>query len=238
VRVVLMALALLVVSTGAAGAQESAPPPDPVNRWEERPECASMFMNAEWRLSHRQRLCRFVHSGVLSTSALVGVAWSARFSQEMDAGSERGDGFATRFGRRFGQNAFKSLGEYAGTYISREDPRRRPPFLVMQTRTTRGFFPRLGRALAGNVLAYRCAENCTEASHIRRTPAVARILGSIASGASAELLTRDRPNSTDRALRGAASAYASTFTSAAIDEFRPEISAAAAKVLTTIFGVR
>jgi hypothetical protein len=196
-----------------------------------------MFMNADWELSHRQRLCRFMHNGVFSTSAMFGAAWSAYLSQQMDDESERGDGYMTRFGRRFGQNAFKSVGEYVGTYISREDPRRSPPFLVMRA-SPRGFFPRLGRALGANVLAYRCTDGCTDATHIRRTPAVSKVLGSLASGASAELMTHDRPNSVDHALRGAASAYASTFMSAAVNEFQPEISAAAARIFTAIFGVR
>lgn len=237
-RYLVVVLAVVLTAWPVSAQEPEAPAASPVNPWSERPQCSSMFLGADWQLSHKQRLCLYVQQGVFSPSGVFAAAFSARFSQEVDASSERGDGFATRFGRRFAQNAFKSTGTYLGAYLAREDPRQTPPFLSMRSSRPRGFFPRLGHALVANAAPYRCRGSCTDVTDIGRTFGLSKVLGSLASGASAEWLTRDRPDSRDRALRGAASAYAATFVSAAVHEFRPEIGAAAAKVFTTIFGVR
>jgi hypothetical protein len=232
---------LILLSAAPAAAQDDAPqpsPPPPSNPWAERPVCASMFMKADWQLTAKQRLCDFTHNGVFSTNAMLGAAWSAGYSMWTDNTSEAGDGFATRFGRRFGQNAFKSAGGYVGTLIAGEDPRRRPPYLAMRTVRPRGFWKRLGYAVGGNFVSYRCVDDCDDESDIRLRPALSRVLGSLASGAAGELMTTDRPRSYSHGLRGAASAFGSTFVSAGLTEFNPEISAFAGRTFTAIFGAR
>src|SRR5688500_14239106 len=64
------------------------------NRWNDRPDCASMFLKSDWQLSPKQRACAWLHDGVLSTNAVLGSLWSARFSQDVDLTSEQGDPFA------------------------------------------------------------------------------------------------------------------------------------------------
>jgi hypothetical protein len=76
------------------------------------------------------------------------------------------------------------------------------------------------------------------AEHIRRVPAVSRVAGSLASGASSELWESSGHPSGNRALRGAASAYASTFVDAVFTEFRPELNAIAGKALRVVLGGR
>jgi hypothetical protein len=198
-----------------------------------------MFIKSEWQLTKKQRACDWINDGVFSTTAMLGAVWSAGFSERVDLASERGDGFLTRFGRKFGQNAFKSTGEYLGGAILHEDPRRTPPYLVMRAspRPT-GFFKRTGHALAGNLVSYKCSHLCADRNDIHMVPALSRVLGSIASGAAGELLTFDRPNSSRHAWHGTASAYGSTFVNAVVDEFKPELSAFAGKAFTMIFGMR
>jgi hypothetical protein len=225
--------------SGADQPQQAPPPPEPVNPFADRPVCASMFLKADWQLSGKQKACDWIQNGIFSTNAMLGAAWSAGFSQRTDLASERGDGFPTRFGRKFAQNAFKSTGSYLGGQIFHEDPRKAPPYLVRRLAPTpRGFFKRTGRALGNNFISYRCTNDCSKREHIRRVPALSRVVGSLASGFAGELLTYDRPDSTRHALRGAASAYGSTFINALFTEFKPELSAFAGKAFTKIFGVR
>lgn len=229
------------IAAAAENAQQLSPvvEPAPNNPFDQRPVCASMFMKTDWQLTRKQRVCDWIHNGVFSTNAMLGAVWSAGFSQSTDMKSERGDGFATRFGRKFGQNAFKSTGAYLGGQIFREDHRKTPPYLVMRTSPPpKGFFKRTGHALADNFTAYRCMNACAQEADIRKVPALSRVLGSLASGFAGELLTHDRPDSTRHALRGAASAYGSTFVNALFVEFKPELSAFAGKAFTKIFGVR
>jgi hypothetical protein len=224
-----------------AAAVDSQPPAEQsyTNPFADRPVCSSMFIKSEWQLTGKQKACDWINDGVFSTNAMLGALWSAGFAQGIDLESERGDGFATRFGRRFAQNGVKSTAAYLGRVIAHEDPRRTPPYLAMRTSTPpRGFFKRTGHALAGNFIAYKCRNRCSEDADIRRVPALSRVFGSVASGVAGELLTYDRPNSTRHALQGAASAYGSTFVSALFTEFKPELSAFAGKAFTAIFGVR
>jgi hypothetical protein len=233
---------------GADQAPQPAKPEDvPKNPFADRPVCASMFVKSDWQLSNRQKTCDWINNGIFSTNAMLGAAWSAGFSQRTDLASERGDGFPTRFGRKFAQNAFKSTGSFLGGQIFREDPRKTPPYLAMRTTPRpRGFFKRTAYALGGNFVSYRCTGSkdkkeevdCTNGGRFHKVPALSRVVGSLASGFAGELLTYDRPNSTRHALRGAASAYGSTFINALFAEFKPELSAFAGKAFTRIFGVR
>jgi hypothetical protein len=213
-----------------------------------RPECASMFLNADWILTPKQRVCDLIQNRMLSMTALAGAAWSAEVSKIRDTASERGDGFATRFSRKFAQNAFKSTGSYVGGLLLHEDPRTRPPYLIMKEGPhPRGFLRRTAHALGANLISYRCdgvkepgsaIASCTSADQIKRVPAISRVVGSLASGASSELWQPKESRSGNRALRGAASAYAATFANALFTEFQPELSAFAGKTFRTLFGGR
>jgi len=216
-----------------------APGSPATNPWSQRPVCASMFLKTDFQLTGKQRACDWVQNGVFSTNAMLGAAWSAAYSMWTAKSSESGDGYWTRFGRKFGQNAFKSTGSYLGGVIAREDPRKRPPFLALRsTAPPRGFFKRLGHALGENFISYRCTGDCTNAGQIRRTPALSRVLGSLASGFSSELMTTDRPYSAKHAWNGVASAYGSTFVNAMFVEFKPELSAIGGNIFSHLFGGR
>jgi hypothetical protein len=198
-----------------------------------------MFLKADWQLSGKQRACAWLHDGIFSTNALLGAAWSAGFSKQVDLSSERGDGFAIRFGRKFGQSAIKSTAIYLGALISGEDTRTNPPYLVMLgDRRPRGFLRRVGHALGRNVVAPKCVNRCSKAEDIRRRPVLSKLAGSLASGFSGELMTTSRPDSLNHALRGSASAYAATFGNALVEEFRPELSAVASRIFRGIGGSR
>src|SRR5687767_492711 len=136
-----LVIAAVLLSFAAPGAAQdpafaapaaAQPQVGPVNPWDDRPDCASMFLKSDWQLSPKQRACAWLHDGVLSTNALLGSLWSARFSQDVDLTSEQGDPFVTRFGRKFGQSAIKSTAIYFGALISREDTRTKPPYLIMR----------------------------------------------------------------------------------------------------------
>jgi hypothetical protein len=209
------------------------------NPWNCRPVCASMFLTSDFQLSGKQRACDWLHNGVFSTDGMLGAAWSAGYSMWTAKPSESGDGYWTRFGRKFGQNAFKASGAYLGGLIAGEDPRRRPPFLALRTTPPpRGFWKRFGHAVGGNFVSYRCSKDCSDSSHIGRRFALSRVLGSLASGFSSELLTTDRPYSSRHAWNGVASAYGSTFVSALFVEFQPELSAAGNKIFGHLLGGR
>jgi hypothetical protein len=207
------------------------------NPWARRPVCASMFLKSDWQLTGKQRACNWIQNGIFSTNALLGAVWSAEFSKLRDAPSERGDGFAVRFGRKFAQSAMKSTGAYVGGIIAREDPRKAPPYLGLRTGPPpRGFFKRTGHALGGNVISSECVDPCVSDTHIKRRFALSTIAGSTASGFGGELLATGRPYSRDRALRGAASAYAATFVNALFVEFKPELSAFAGRTFRLMGG--
>lgn len=222
-----------------AGTVQAPPSPANVNPWSNRPVCASMFLKTDFQLNGKQGACNWLHNGVFSTNAMLGAAWSGAWSQWTAKSSESGDGFFTRFGRKFGQNAFKATGSYLGGVIAREDPRKRPPFLALQTeQRPRGFFKRFGHAVGGNFISYRCKKECTSAGDITKTPALSRVFASLASGFSSELLTTDRPYSAKHAWNGVASAYGSTFVNAMFVEFKPELSAMGGKIFSHLFGGR
>jgi hypothetical protein len=222
-----------------AGTVQAPPAAANVNPWSNRPVCASMFLKTDFQLNGKQGACNWLHNGVFSTNAMLGAAWSGAWSLWTAKSSESGDGFVTRFGRKFGQNAFKATGSYLGGVIAREDPRKRPPFLALRTeQRPRGFFKRFGHAIGGNFVSYRCVKDCTDASHIKKRPALSRVFGSLASGFSSELLTTDRAYSAKRAWNGVASAYGSTFVNAMFVEFKPELSAIGGKVFSHLFGGR
>jgi len=214
-------------------APEAAPaqaPTDATNPWANRPACASMFISGDWQLTSKQKACNWFN-GMLSTNAMLGAIWSAKFSQYVDQSSEQGDGFATRFGRKFAQSSAKTTGMYLGAMIAREDPRRSPPYLGMRTRPpARGFFKRTGAALAGNFISYTCVQSCLSEKDIKKRPALSKVLGSLGSGFAGEMLTYDRPNTVNNALRGSASAYGATFANALFVEFSPELSAFGGRV--------
>jgi hypothetical protein len=243
-------LAVDAAADSAIEAQPAPAPPPQMGRdpYPDRPECASMFLKADWRLTSKQRACDWLQNRMFSMTALAGAAWSAEVSKFRDARSERGDGFATRFSHKFAQNAFKSTGGYLGGLLLREDPRTRPPYLVMKPGAhPHGFFPRVGHALGTNLISYRCdgarglragTVDCTSPDHIRKVPAISRIVGSLASGASSELWEPRESRSGNRALRGAASAYGSTFANALFTEFQPELNAFAGKTFRALFGGR
>jgi hypothetical protein len=235
-------------SSGAIDPQVTTglPVPPGNDPYPHRPECASMFLNADWILTPKQRACDLIQNRMLSMTALAGAAWSAEVSKIRDTASERGDGFATRFSRKFAQNAFKSTGSYVGGLLLHEDPRTRPPYLIMTPGAhPHGFLRRTAHALGTNLIAYRCdgatepgsdSVNCTRPDQIKRVPAISRVVGSLASGASSELWQPKDRRSGNRALRGAASAYASTFANALFTEFQPELSAFAGKTFRALFG--
>jgi hypothetical protein len=209
------------------------------NPWSQRPVCASMFLKSDWQLTSKQRACDWIQNRLLSTNAMLGAAWSAGVSKFRDAESEEGDGFGTRFARRFAQSAFKSTGTYIGSVIAREDPRLAPPYLAMSAKPRpRGFFKRTGHALAANFVSYRCLADCSKPEHIDRQPALSRALGALASGYAAEVWTWDRETSHNRALRGAATAYGTTFINALFVEFKPELSAFAGRTFGALFGFK
>ena len=218
-----------LAAIGAEAAVAQAPPAaaatEATNPWSGRPACASMFIRGDWQLTSKQKACNWFN-GVMSTNAMLGAVWSAKFSQYTDQSSEQGDGFATRFGRKFGQSAVKSTASYLGAMIAREDPRKSPPYLAMRTRPpARGFFKRTAAAIGGNFISHTCVERCTSEKDIKNRPALSKVLGSLGSGFAGELLTHDRPNTLNNALRGSASAYGSTFVNALFVEFKPELSA-------------
>jgi hypothetical protein len=220
----------------AARAPAEPPRDDPFPR---RPMCSSMFLKSDWQLTSKQRACDWMHNRVFASSAFWGAIWSAGSSKVLDRASEEGDSFAKRFGHKFSQNAFKATGSYVGGLVFREDPRTRPPYLSMRTAPRpRGFFKRTGHALAGNLISYRCTGGCTSQEDIKKVPALSRVLGSLASGAASEFWEAGRASSGNRALRGAASAYASTFANALFSEFKPELSAAGNKAFRAVFGGR
>ena len=226
-------------SPDADAVEQPQPPADRENPFDRRPRCASMFLKTDWQLTSRQRSCDWIQNRMFSMSAFTGAAWSAASSMVLDSESEEGHSFATRFGHKFAQNAFKSTAGYLGGMVFREDPRTRPPYLVMiRTPRPKGFLRRTGHAMSGNVMAYRCVAPCTEPEHIKRVFALSRITGSLASGAASELWEPGREISYSRAWRGAASAYGSTFVNALFVEFKPELSAFANKSFRVVFGGR
>lgn len=209
------------------------------NPYERRPACASMFLKTDWQLTFRQRSCDWIQNRLLSTSAFTGAAWSSTSSMVLDRDSEEGDSFATRFGRKYSQSAIKSTAAYLGGLVFREDPRERPPYLVLDARPRpRGFLRRTGHAIAGNVTAYRCIADCSRPEHVKRVFALSRITGSLASGAASQLWEPGGDPAGSRAWRGAASAWGSTFVNALVVEFKPELSAFGNKVFRGAFGGR
>ncbi len=232
----------------SADLQGSPPSPLAIDPYVNRPECASMFLKADWKLTPKQRTCDWIQNRMFSMTALAGALWSAEVSMLRDAESEEGDSFSTRFARKYTQHIAKSAGNYVGGLVFHEDPRARPPYLAMKTgKRPRGFFPRVAHALGTNLISYRCdgaagirsgPADCTRPEHIRKVPALSRVAGAFASGAAAELWEAPENFSGNRALRGAASAYAGTMMNAVFTEFSPELNAIAGKTFRALFGGR
>lgn len=229
----LVCLALLIVARAALAQTDSAPSP-----WAHRPQCASAFLKSDWRFSRKQRSCDWLANGVFSPGTLVGSSILALNSEVVDYEVDRGDTYLERFALRAGQNAFKATGMFVGHWIAGEDPRRRPPYLVMKGARPSGFFSRTGRALMENLLAYRCVHGCTERAHIRAYPSFGRLLGAAAGGFGGELLITDRPNSVRRALRASLSGYGVSYAMAFVSEFTPELTRTAASVVGFLVGAR
>jgi hypothetical protein len=215
--------AAFAAAAAAEGLQGAAGTSSP---WNRRPVCASMFLKSDWQLTSKQRACDWLQNRLFSSSALTGAAWSAGVSTLRDSSSEAGDPFATRFARRYAQSAAKSSAAYLGALVAHEDPRVRPPYLVLKPMPRpRGFWPRTRRALVANFVSYRCLRACRTDADVDRQIALSRMLGALASGYAAEAWTWDRETSHRRALRGAATAYGSSFLSTLFGEFSPELSA-------------
>jgi hypothetical protein len=253
-----LALGLLLGADSGAGATAAttatatavAPPApvaqsaaeQPIDPFDRRPVCESLYLASEWQLSPKQHACDWIQNGIFSTPAMFGALWSATTAPLWDriAGlPEEPYGFPRRFGNNFAQNAFKSTGAYLGGLIVHEDPRVAPPYLIMQReRRPHGFWRRTAHALAANVMSYRCDALCTRPEDVRRVPAISKVTGALASGASMAVLDPHASNLQTLMLRGSASAYAATFANSLFVEFKPEISAIAGKVVTAVFGAR
>ena len=246
-KAVVVAITILAPTAALAGPDDTpaAPQAAPIvpaglrdNPYARRPECASMFLKSDWQLTSKQVACDWIHNRMLSLGAVAGAAWSAAYSQITDNETEQDDGFLERFGHKYSQSVFKSTASYLGGRIFGEDPRSKPPYLVMKTeQRARGFFPRISQALGRNLVSYRCVETCTEPEHIRKVPAVSRVAGAFASGLASEFWETDGHPDRKRVLRGTASAYASSFASAVFTEFQPELNAIAGKAFR-MFGGR
>jgi hypothetical protein len=227
------------IGAPSAPIAESTPQDPPENPWGRRPRCASMFLKQDWKLTFKQRGCDYLHNRLFSDSALFSAAWSAGVSKVRKSESEEGDGFGTRFARRYAQHTFKATASYLGGLIAGEDPRVAPPYLAMQTTPLpRGFWKRTRHALASNLMSYRCTGDCLTPKDIKRRPAISRIAGALASGYGSEVWTWDRENSRQRALRGAATAYGSSFIDALFNEFKPEITRVGGRIFGGIFAPR
>lgn len=216
------------------------PPTDP---WAQRPVCESLFLQADWKLSSKQKACDWAQNRLFSLTVLTSTTWSAAaaptFTSLMGHDAAPG-GFTKRFGANLAQNAFKSTATYLSAMIEHEDPRAHPPFLILteHDRRPRGVWHRVGDALLANFISYRCDNQCAEASDVRKVAALSRITGAVASGLSSELWSTDRSDRHARAARGIGSAYAATFASSLAVEFQPELNAAINRVLTFIGGSR
>ena len=206
-----------------------------VDPWKDRPVCASAFLEADWELVGKQRVCDWLHNGVLSVGGLAGAGVGAATSMMTKQTSERGDPYLERFGRRAAQNAFKATALFAVGWAAGEDPRRRPPYLALVGPRPTGFLRRAGLALRENLFAYQCDSDCTQASHVDPNISVARIAGAAASGFGGELLLRDGRYSVSRAASASLSAYALSYANALAGEFTPEVTAGIAKAIGKIF---
>lgn len=230
---VLLLLAPVLLAARVTSAQDASPPPDvPPQRHH---ECPSVSLKSDWVLSGKQRTCNWITNGVLSVEGLVGSNVIALASVVMDLEEERGDPYRARFGQRFAENALKTTGAYAGTLLTGEDPRRRPPYLVLKGPRPSGFLPRTGLALKENLLAYHCDAPCTQAEHVRTSLSAARLLGSAASGFGRELTLHSSQRSVSRAARASLSAYAIGYASAVVGEFTPELTAGVKKSIGALF---
>jgi hypothetical protein len=234
-RVFLQLAPVLLAARVLSAQNTSSLPDDPRQRL---PECSSTSLKSDWQLSGKQRTCHWITNGVLSVEGLVGSNVIALTSVVMDLEEERGDPYRARFGQRFAENALKTTGAYAGTLLTGEDPRRRPPYLVLKGPRPSGFFPRTGLALKENLLAYRCDAPCTRAEHVRTGLSAGRILGSAASGFGRELTLHSSQRSVSRAARASLSAYAIGYASAVVGEFTPELTAGVKKSIGSLFRRR
>lgn len=206
-----------------------------------KPVCVSLFLQQDFKLSSKQKLCDFAQNRVFTLSATFGAAVSAGYSQITESSQDRGKGtkgYSTRFGEDLAQSEFKSTGTYLGGLLLHEDPRPDPPYLVLKcANDPKGFWLRSRHALARTLLSYRCVKDCTAAEDIKRRFAFSHVAGAFASGFSSELWAPDRLNDPGRALRRSASAYATTFGGSFFSEFNPELTTLGHKVLG-IFGIR
>jgi hypothetical protein len=212
----------------------------------DRPNCISFFLKNDHQLTLKQRGCDFLQNRFVTPTSLAGAAWSAGFSQMRESSEDRGkgmSGFMTRFSTNQAQSSMKATAEFLTGIISREDPRRAPPYLAffdpnrLPVRPERGFWNRTRRAIMSNFISYRCVAECTKAEDVKATFAAAKIAGSFASGFSSMLWAPDRLNTPGRALRRTASAYGGTFANNLFIEFRPEI-AAFGKRVARVLAVR
>jgi hypothetical protein len=202
-----------------------------------------MFLTADWQLSSKQKVCDWRQNRLFSVTVLATATWAAATAQPWtnwlghDAAP---DGFTKRFGANLTQNAFKSTAGYLAGMIEQEDPRERPPFLILQETASppRGVWRRIGAAVRANFVSYRCDNRCTDPGDVKKVAALSRMAGAVASGLSSELWNSGEPDRHTRAARGIASAYVATFVNSLSVEFKPELSAAADHVLTFIFGGR
>lgn len=224
---------LLLGIAGVLHAQDSTGAP--VHPWAQRPRCAPTFLNSDWTLDRKQRVCNWLANGVFSPGGLLGAGFLSATSTLADYREEGGDSYLERFGRRAFENGFKSSGSFLGAWIAGEDPRRRPPYLALRGRRPTGVFARSGLALKENLLAYRCIQDCHHPEDVRAYLSVGRILGAAASGYGREFTLSGEQFSPSRALRSSASAYGIGFVNALMGEFTPELTSGAAKAVSAIF---
>ena len=233
---VFLQLAPVLLAARVLSAQNAPSlPDDPRQRF---PECTSESLKSDWQLSGKQRTCDWLTNGVLSVEGLVVSNVIALTSVVMDLEDERGDPYRARFGQRFAEHALKTSGAYAGTLLTGEDPRRRPPYLVLKGPRPAGFLPRAGLALKENLLAYHCDAPCTRAEHVRTSLSAGRILGSAASGFGRELTLHSGQRSVSRAARASLSAYAVGYAIGLVGEFTPELTAGVKRSIGSLFRRR
>jgi hypothetical protein len=242
-RVLDLSVCALLISASAWPQGTIEPEPVyPANR----PACISFFLKNDYRLTLKQKACDYIQNRFITPTSLAGAAWSAGYSQMTEKPEDRGkgtSGFMTRFATNQAQSSMKATTEFLVGLVSREDPRRAPPYLApfdpnrLPVRPARGFWNRTRRAVMSNLVSYRCVDQCTKAEDVRATFAAAKIAGSFASGFSSMLWAPDRLNTPGRALRRTASAYGGTFANSLFIEFRPEI-AAFGKGIARMLAVR
>lgn len=232
-----MRLGTLTIMSLFLASRVSAQDSAPADPWPDRPSCQSSFLKSDWELTRKQRACEWLINGVFSVGGIVGSNIGAITSVAGGRNAESGDPYLERFGRRVAENTFKTTGAYLGAWITGEDPRRRPPYVVLKGHRPTGLIARTGIALRESLMAYRCDSPCANSSHVRSDRiAAARIVGSLASGVGEELMIHHGQISPRRVARASLLDYVLGFGNSVVGEFTPELTAAVAQAVKTLFG--